>query len=91
MVHTRKSQIKKLNIKLLDNMALLFDWEIVEKKGEDYRMYRRGNIALKFTKISPFGYKVIHYRDGNIIFSDVASHKEMGMSLLGEALGFERW
>jgi len=37
-----------------------------------------------------FGYKVIHYRNGNVVFSDTASHKEMGLSLLGEALGFER-
>ena len=75
----------------MDSMASLFGWETSEKKGEDYRFYKRGNLGIKFTKLSPFGYKVIHYRNGNVVFSDIASHKEMGLSLLGEALGFERW
>jgi len=91
MVHTRKKEKYRLDIDLVDKLARDFGWEAIEKKGEDFRFYRKGNLGVKFTKISPFGYKVLHFKNNQMVFSDVSSHKEMGLTLLGEAISFERW
>jgi len=90
-----KRQTKKhdfrIEIEQIDNLASLFNWEVIDKKGEDYRVYERGNLRLKITNVDPFGYKVMRYKDGELVMSDTSSHKDMALVLIGEALSFEKW
>jgi len=89
MVH-KYTKIPKMNLDILDSLSKIFNWEIVEKKKE-YRLFRRGNLELKYTTVLPYGYKIIRMRDGKPITTDSTPHKETSLTLLGESLAFERW
>ncbi|MFQ6118383.1 MAG: hypothetical protein ACE5KE_00695 [Methanosarcinales archaeon] len=80
---------KRLNLKLLDEIAIKIGWEIIEK-GAVRRVYVRDRLKIKLTKVVK-GYKIMLFRNNKMVDADITSSKHEALILLGESLMFREW
>ena len=87
MVHIFRKK-PKIDLDFIDYIAKWGRWDI-EREGVG-RTYTRGDQKIKIMKISD-GFKIVLFKKGYPVDTDVSKYKNMIYTLAGEALAFRVW